>query len=129
MCLGRVDNVVPVIEPTRDQDLDHVWRVLTIAIHEKHGAEAGVVETGEKRGFFAEVARQHDDLNIQWHRRQAFGDLAGAVVAAVVDVNDFEVQAALVLQEARDLGNALMQGGKALGLVEQGYDNRQGRRG
>ena len=71
VCLGRVDNVVAVIEPARDQRLDHVWRVLAIAVHEQDGAEAGVVEAGEKRGFLAEIARQRDDLNIERQRRQA----------------------------------------------------------
>ena len=128
MRLGRVNDVVPVIEPARDQGLDHVRRVLAVAIHEKHGAEPRVIETGEKRGLLAEIARQRDDLNIERQRRQAIGYITGAVVAPVVDVNNFKVQPALVLQEARNLRNAFMQDGQAFGLVEQGHDNRHRRR-
>ena len=57
--------------------------------------------------------------------RQRLGDAVGVVPAAVVDIDDFDAEAALDLEIARDLGNALVQGGKTLGLVEQRNDDRQ----
>ncbi len=44
--LGGVDHVVAVIEPMRHQPLHQVGRMLAVAVHEQHGAEAGVVEPG-----------------------------------------------------------------------------------
>ena len=103
--------------------------MLAVAVHEQHGAEPGVVETGHQRGLFAEVARQRDHLDIERIGDERIGDQRGFIAAAVVDVNHFAAQAALDLEPTRHFGDALVQGGEALGFVEQRHDNRQtGRR-
>jgi len=90
---------------------------------------ARMVEAREQRRFLAKIPRQRDDLDIQRHGRQRSRDVAGAVGTAVVDINDLQAQSALDLQKARDFGDALMQGGEAARLVEQGHDDRQRRCG
>ena len=77
--LGGVDHVVAVIEPARDQRLDQIRRMLAVAIHEQHGAETGMVETGEQSGFLAEIARQRDHLDVERHGGQR---LATALVSS-----------------------------------------------
>ena len=127
--LGGVDHVVAVIEPARDQRLDQIGRMLAVAVHEQHGAEPGVIETGEQRGLLAEIARQRDHLHVERIGDERMGDLAGGVGAAVVDVDDFGAQPARGLEPARHGGDALVQGGEALGLVEYRHDDRQAGRG
>ena len=104
--------------------------MLAVAVHEQHGAEAGMIEAGEQRRLLAEIARQRDDLDVERHRRQAIGDCAGGVAAAVVDIDHFGGEPARVLEPARDLGDPPVQRGQAVGLVEHRHDDRQaGRRG
>jgi hypothetical protein len=86
-----------------------------------------MVQAGEQGGLLAEVSRQRHDLDIERHGGQRSGDIAGTIAAAVVDIDDFQVQSALDLQVSRDFGNAFMQIGQARGLVEQGNDNGQHR--
>src|SRR5262249_1676166 len=87
------------------------------------------VETGKEGGFLAEIPRQRHDLYIDRDGEQGSRDVAGAVAAPVIDVYEFQVQAAFDLQVACDLGNALMQAGQAFGLIEKGYDDGQSRGG
>ena len=47
MCLGSVNDVVPIIDPVAYEFLDQGWWVLAVTVHEQHGAEAGMIETGE----------------------------------------------------------------------------------
>ena len=56
MRLRGIDDVVAVIDPVLDQLLDQVGRMLAVAIHEQHGAAAGMVEAGDERGLLAEIA-------------------------------------------------------------------------
>ena len=55
----------------------------------------GMVEAGEQGCLFAEIARQADHLDIDRHGRQRFGDVVGLVPAAVVDIDEFDVEPAL----------------------------------
>ena len=103
--------------------------MLAVAVHEQHGAEPGMVETGEQGRLLAEIARQRDHLDIERIGRQRIGDTVGGIGAAVIDINDFGAQVALDLEPARHFGNALVQGGEALGLVEYRHDDRQAGRG
>ena len=98
--------------------------MLAVAVHEQHGAEPGMVETGKQGGLLAEIARQRDHLDIERVGDQRLGELAGRIGAAVVDIDDFGRQAALDLEPARHLGDALVQGGEALGLVVDRHDDR-----
>ena len=126
--LGGIDHVVAVIEPARDQRVDQAGRMLAVAVHEQHGAEPGMVEAGEQSGLLAEIARQRDHLDVERIGDERTGDLGGAVAAAVVDIDDFGREIALDLEPARHLGDALVQGGKPLGLVEHRHHDRQARR-
>ena len=63
--------------------------MLTVAVHEQHGAEPGMIEAGEQGGLLAEIARQCDHLDIERIGDERMGDSAGAIGAAVVDINDF----------------------------------------
>ena len=103
--------------------------MLAVAVHEQHGAEPGMIEAGEQGGLLAEIARQRDDLDVERIGGKRIGDLVGGVRAAVVDIDDFGAQAALGLERARHVGDALVQGGEALGLVEHGHHDRQAGRG
>src|SRR6185312_10496180 len=98
MCLGRVDNVIPIIEPTRDQCFDHAWGVLAVSIHEEDGTRTGMIQAGEQGGFLAEIARKRDDLNVERHRGQGFCDVAGTVVTTVVYINYLDAQSAFGLE-------------------------------
>ena len=68
--LGGVDDVVAVIEPMADQRVDQRRRMLAVAVHEQHRAEAGVVEAGQQRRLLAEIARQRDHLHVERFGRQ-----------------------------------------------------------
>ena len=66
--------------------------MLTVAVDEQDGVEAGVIEAGEQRRLLAEVARQRDDLHIERCRRQAAGDCESVIATAVVDVDHFAAE-------------------------------------
>ena len=102
--LGGIDDVVAIIEPARDQRLDQARRMLAVAVHEQHGAEAGMIEAGEQGRLLAEIARQRDDLDVERIGRQSeLAIVAGRVAAAVIDIDDFAAQAAFGLEPARDV--------------------------
>ena len=88
MRLGGVDDVVAVIEPIADELLDQRRRMLSVAVHEQHGAEAGVIEAGEQRRLLAEIARQRDDLDVETVGREFARSGERRVAAAVVDIDD-----------------------------------------
>src|SRR5215510_7530419 len=56
MSFGRVDDVIPVIEPARDERIDQVRRMLSIAVHEQHRSRPGVIKAGKQRGLLAEIS-------------------------------------------------------------------------
>ena len=62
--LGGEDDIVAIVEPMPDKDLDQIRRVLSVAIDEQHRSQAGVLKPGEQGGFLAEVARQRDHLDV-----------------------------------------------------------------
>jgi hypothetical protein len=84
-----------------------------------------MVEAGEKRGLFAEVARQRDDLDIEpvGGKLKRCGERA--VAAAVIHVNHLGRKAASCLQRARHVEDASVQRGEIIRLVEQGNHERQ----
>ena len=65
MRLRGIDDVVAVIDPVVHQPLDQVGRMLAVAVHEHHGAAAGMVEPGHQGGFLAEIARQRHHLHVE----------------------------------------------------------------
>ena len=95
-----------------DQRLDQRRRVLAVAVHEQHGAEAGMIEAGEQRRLLAEIARQRDDLDIEAVGGEPARDGERGVAAAVVDIDHLGRQAARRLQAAGDVDDAPMQGGE-----------------
>ena len=99
--------------------------MLAVAVHEQDCAEPRVVEAGEKRGLFAEVARQRDDLDIEPVGGKLKRGGERAVAAAVIDVNHFGRKGASRLQRAGDLEDACVQRGEIGRLVEQGNHDRQ----
>ena len=126
MRLGGVDHVVAVIEPMADTSCStSVGRMLAVAVHEQHGAEARVVEPGEQRRLLAEIARQRDHLDVERLRRQPLRDAERGVAAAVVDIDDLGREAARLAQAAGDLDEPVVQGGKPVGLVEHRHHDRQ----
>ena len=57
MSLCGVDNVVAIIEPARDQCIDQIGWMLSVAVHEQHGAGRSVIETRKECSFLAEISR------------------------------------------------------------------------
>ncbi len=92
-----------------DQRLDQRRRMLAVAIHEQHGAEAGMIEAGEQCGLLAEIARERDHLHVERIGGQAASDRERCVAAAVVDIDHLGRQPPRRLQAARDLGDTGMQ--------------------
>ncbi len=93
MRLRRVDHVVAVIDPVRDQLFDQRRRMLAVAVHEQHRAAAGMVEAGHQRGLLAEIARQRHHLEVERVGGQAARDRQRVVGAAVVDIDHFAGEA------------------------------------
>ena len=87
MRFGGIDDVIAVIEPMVDQRLNQRRRVLAIAVHEQHGAAAGVIEAGKQRRLLAEIARQRDELHVEVRGRQLVDDRKRVVATAVVDID------------------------------------------
>ena len=56
VCLRGIDDVIAVIQPVPHQRLYQRRRMLAVTIHEQHGAEAGMIETGQQGGLLAEIA-------------------------------------------------------------------------
>ena len=126
MRLGGVDDVVAVIEPVADQRLDQRRRMLAVAVHEQHGAEAGMVEAGEQRGLLAEIARQRDHLDVERVGRQRARDRQRVVAAAVVDIDDLGREPpAFLAAGRRSSAMRACKRGKPGGLVEDRDDDRQ----
>jgi len=108
--------------------------VLAVAVHEQNPAQARVIETGEQRRLLAEIARQHDNLNIEAIGGKRARCLHRAVAAAVVDIDHLGREPARLLERPRNLNQARVQRGDIAALVEQGHHNgksarRHGMRG
>ena len=123
--LGGVDHVIAVIEPIADQRLHQRRRMLTVAVHEQHGAKAGVIETGKQRRLLAEIARQRDDLDVEPSAGRAARDCQRVIAAAVVDIDDLGDEPAGCLRAPRDLADPLVQRRQAACLVVDGNDDGQ----
>ena len=124
MRLGGIDHVVTVIEPVRHQPLHQVGRMLAVAVHEQHGAEAGVVEPGHERGFLAEIARQRHHLDVERIGRQSLGDAERRIPAAVVDIDHLGCHSPRGAQPAGDLDQPAVERGQVVCLVEHRNDDR-----
>jgi hypothetical protein len=125
VCLGRIDDVVALVEPMRDQGLDQGRRMLAVAIHEQERAVARVVEAGEQRGLLAEIARQRHHLHVEDIGGQCARDRQGIVRAAVVDIDDLAGKLARLPQSRRDLGEPRVQVAQVFAFVEHRHDQRQ----
>ena len=101
MRLRGIDDVVAVIDPVFDQLLDQIGRMLAVAIHEQHGAAAGMVEPGHQGCFLAEIARQRHHLHVERVRNEAARDRQRGICAAVIDIDDFAGKAVALPQRAR----------------------------
>ncbi len=123
--LRGVDDVVAAIEPVADQRFDQRRRMLPVAVHEQHRAEARMIEAGGERCLLAEIARQRDHLHVERARGQLARDSKRVVAAAVIDVDDFDRELARFPQIARDVGQPLVQPREAVRLVEHGNDDRE----
>ena len=108
-----------------DQPFDQVRRMLAVAVHEQHRAEAGVFEPGQQRRLLAEIARQRHHLHVERIGRQFLRDAEGGVVAAVVDIDHLAGQAARGPKLAGDLDQPVMQRRQVVRLVEHGHDDGQ----
>ena len=117
MGLGGVDHVIAVIEPMPDQGLDQRRRMLTVTVHEQHGAEPGVIEAGQQRSLLAEITRQRNHLDIERVGREPARNRQRVIPAAIVDINDFSDQPPAVAQRSRNLNDAGVQPGQVPGLV------------
>jgi len=109
MGLGGIDHIVTVIDPVTDQLLDQIRRMLTIAVHEHHGAAPGMVQSGHQRGFLAEIARQRHHLNIERIGAKPAGDAERAVGAAIVDIDDLAGEAVALPQRLGQTAKPLVQ--------------------
>ena len=109
MSLCGIDNVVTIIEPARDQGIDQIGWMLSVAVHEQHGAGRSVIETCKECSFLAEISRQRDNLDVDRDRGKGSGDVTGVIAAPVVDIHDFDIEPTSGLLIARDLGDAFMQ--------------------
>ena len=92
-----------------DQHFDQARRVLAVAVHEQHGAEPGVVEAGKQRRLLTEVARERKHLHVEDVGRQVARDRRGRIAAAVVDVDDLDMERARRLEPRHRLGDARVQ--------------------
>src|SRR5262249_16811143 len=103
--LGGVDDIEAAIEPMADQRLDQGGRMLAVAVHEQHRAEAGVIEAGEERRLLAEIARERNDLDVEINGGKSARRFEGGVAAAVVDIDHLARETADGLEPAGDLGD------------------------
>src|SRR5262249_26377492 len=127
VCLGRVDHVIAVVEPMRDELFNECRWMLPVTVHEQHGPQAGMIEAGEQRRLLAEITRERDDLNIQivgWKRTR--GRERG-IGAAVVHIDHLGGKVACCLECAGDLDNASVKRRETVCLVEQRHDDRKPR--
>ena len=93
MRLRRIDDVVAVIDPVRDQLFDQARRMLAVAVHEQHRAAPGMVQPRHQRGFLAEIARQRHHLDVERVGGKRARDRKRGVGAAVVDIDHFAGEA------------------------------------
>ena len=96
--LCSVDDVVAVIEPARDQRLDQVGGCWPSPSMNSTAPGRAWSRPARRAASLPKLRDKRDDLNVDRHGGQGFGDVTGVVAAAVVDVDDFDAQAALVLQ-------------------------------
>src|SRR5262249_4264547 len=99
--------------------------MLSVAVHEQHGAQPGMIEAGEKRRLLAEIARERDHLDVEVFGGKFARGGKRRVAAAVVHIDRFGRQSALRLERAGDLDDAGVKGGEIVGLVEQGNHDRK----
>ena len=83
--------------------------MLAVAVDEQHRAQPRVVETGQQRRLFAEIARQRHHLDVECDGRQRVGDRQRVVAAAVIDINHFAGERVIGGERARDLGKLGVQ--------------------
>ena len=108
-----------------DQGRNQCRRMLAVAVHEQHSTEPRMIEAGHQRRFLAEVARQRNDLNVEGLGWQRLRHSQAVVAAAVIDIDHFGREAALLPEPAGNLGEPGVKPGKAGALVEQGNHDRQ----
>jgi hypothetical protein len=78
--------------PTLDHLRDDLGRILEIGVDHDHRGAASVIDTGAQRHLVAEVAREVDDADAVVAGHDALEELERAVGAAIVDVDDLEVE-------------------------------------
>ena len=86
--------------------------MLAVAVDEDHGAEPRVIEAGEQRRLFAEVARQRHHLHVERARRQRPRNRKRIVAAAVVDIDHFTGKSAVGAKRPRNLDQPGVQAHK-----------------
>ena len=127
--LGGEDHIVAAVEPMTDQRRNQAGRMLTVAIHEQHGAEPRMIEARHQRRLLAEVARQRHDLDVQRLGRQGLRHGQAVVAAAVIDIDHFGRKTARLAELPRDLDQAIVKPRQADALVVHRHDDRQAGRG
>src|SRR5262249_59940427 len=102
--------VIAALEPMRGELFNECRWMLPVTVDEQHGSQAGMIEAGEQRGLFAEIARQRDDLDVEIVGRKRARGRERCVAAAVVDIDHLAGKAACGLERAGDLDNAGVKG-------------------
>ncbi len=119
------DDLVVAVPVQFEHAGDELGRVLEVGVHDHHGVTARHAETGEHRGFLAEVPAERRVMGPFVLRGERIEKQSCAVETAVVHVADLEG-----LSEAFEDGEQdRVERPDALGLVEAGHDDRQVRAG
>ena len=93
--------------------------MLTVAVHEQHGAAPGMVQSRHQGGFLAEIARQRHHLNVERIGGKPARDAERRVRAAVIDIDDLAGEAVALPQRLCPSAKPLVQKCQPGGLVVQ----------